>query len=301
MSRGRRYSGEKKLNLKKVFAVIITIIVMIFGYYMIMDIETKIPQKANESCDIETKEFMSRKIFIIKPKTEQLSKKVILYFHGGAYVAEATTLHWDFLEKLANDTKSTIVMPDYPLTPKYTYKDVFNMVEPLYKEIISKVDVKNLVMMGDSAGGGITLALAEKISQNNIQLPSKTILISPWLDVTLTNEKIKEVQKNDKDLNKEKLLIAGISYARDEEGMKSYLVNPINGPLSKLKNVIIYTGTYDILNLDTHLLQEKAKKEGIDIQIKEYEQAPHIWIINNINKQDELQLKAYQDLVCDIQ
>lgn len=282
-------------------AIIITIIVMIFGYYMIMDIETKIPQRANESCDIETKEFMSRKIFIIKPKTEQLSKKVILYFHGGAYVAEATTLHWDFLEKLANDTKSTIVMPDYPLTPKYTYKDVFNMVEPLYKEIISKVDVKNLVMMGDSAGGGITLALAEKISQNNIQLPSKTILISPWLDVTLTNEKIKEVQKNDKDLNKEKLLIAGISYARDEEGMKSYLVNPINGPLSKLKNVIIYTGTYDILNPDTHLLQEKAKKEGIDIQIKEYEQAPHIWIINNINKQDELQLKAYQDLVCDIQ
>ena len=282
-------------------AIIITIIVMIFGYYMIIDIETKIPQKANESCDIETKEFMSRKIFIIKPKTEQLSKKVILYFHGGAYVAEATTLHWDFLEKLANDTKSTIVMPDYPLTPKYTYKDVFNMVEPLYKEIISKVDVKNLVMMGDSAGGGITLALAEKISQNNIQLPSKTILISPWLNVTLTNEKIKEVQKNDKDLNKEKLLIAGISYARDEEGMKTYLVNPINGPLSKLKNVIIYTGTYDILNPDTHLLQEKAKKEGIDIQIKEYEQAPHIWIINNINKQDELQLKAYQDLVCDIQ
>ena len=282
-------------------AIIITIIVMIFGYYMIIDIETKIPQKANESCDIETKEFMSRKIFIMKPKTEQLSKKVILYFHGGAYVAEATTLHWDFLEKLANDTKSTIVMPDYPLTPKYTYKDVFNMVEPLYKEIISKVDVKNLVMMGDSAGGGITLALAEKISQNNIQLPSKTILISPWLNVTLTNEKIKEVQKNDKDLNKEKLLIAGISYARDEEGMKSYLVNPINGPLSKLKNVIIYTGTYDILNPDTHLLQEKAKKEGIDIQIKEYEQAPHIWIINNINKQDELQLKAYQDLVCDIQ
>lgn len=295
----------KRIIIKRIIinliAIIITIIVMIFGYYMIIDIETKIPQKANESCDIETKEFMSRKIFIIKPKTEQLSKKVILYFHGGAYVAEATTLHWDFLEKLANDTKSTIVMPDYPLTPKYTYKDVFNMVEPLYKEIISKVDVKNLVMMGDSAGGGITLALAEKISQNNIQLPSKTILISPWLNVTLTNEKIKEVQKNDKDLNKEKLLIAGISYARDEEGMKSYLVNPINGPLSKLKNVIIYTGTYDILNPDTHLLQEKAKKEGIDIQIKEYEQAPHIWIINNINKQDELQLKAYQDLVCDIQ
>ena len=140
---------EKKLKQNKgitLVALIITIIVMIFGYYMIMDIETKIPQKANESCDIETKEFMSRKIFIIKPKTEQLSKKVILYFHGGAYVAEATTLHWDFLEKLANDTKSTIVMPDYPLTPKYTYKDVFNMVEPLYKEIISLYEWREITI-----------------------------------------------------------------------------------------------------------------------------------------------------------
>lgn len=289
-----------KRIIVNLIAILITIIVVILGYFMIIDIETKIPEKIKEKCEIETKEFMSRKVFIIKPKNEEVSKKVILYFHGGAYVAEATTLHWDFLEKLANDTKATIIMPDYPLTPKYTYKDVFNMAEPLYKEIISQVDSKNLIMMGDSAGGGITLALAEKLSENNIELPSKTILISPWLDVTLKNEKIQEVQEYDKDLNKEKLVMAGLSYARDEEGMKSFLVNPINGPLSKLKNIIIYTGTYDILNPDTHNLQEKAKKVGVDIQIKEYEKAPHIWIINNINKQDELQIKAYNELLQDI-
>ena len=74
------------------------------------------------------------------------------------------------------------------------------------------------------------------------------------------------MQKNDKDLNKEKLLIAGISYARDEEGMKSYLVNPINGPLSKLKNVIIYTGTYDILNPDVHIFEKLAKEKNLKLK-----------------------------------
>ena len=167
-------------------------------------------------------------------------------------------------------------------------------------EVTTKVKKENFILMGDSAGGGIALALAQEAGRENLNQPNKLILISPWLDVTMKNPKIEIVQKNDKMLNKKVLTIAGVAYSGGKD-MDKYLVSPINGPLDKLEDVIIYTGTYDILNPDTHLLQEKAKKEGIDIQIKEYEQAPHIWIINNINKQDELQLKAYQDLVCDIQ
>lgn len=289
-----------KKILKTIIITAITALVIVFGYFMLVDIETKIPEDVKENCKIETEEFMSRKVFIIEPQNEK-SEKVILYFHGGAYVAEATNEHWEFLEKVANDTKATIVMPDYPLTPKYTYKDVFNMIEPLYKEIISKVDVQNLIVMGDSAGGGMALALMEKMSVNNISLPSKTILISPWLDVTVSNPKVQDVQSNDKVLTKEKLVIAGLSYARDEEGMNSYLVNPINGPLEKLKNITIYTGTYDILNPDAHLLAENAQNAGVQIEIKEYEKASHIWVINDINKQDELANTAYKDLVEEIQ
>lgn len=289
----------KKIIISLILLIII-VLLGICGYYLLLDIESKVPEEMKQQCNIETKEFMSRKIFIISQKNKEKSEKVILYFHGGAYVAEATKEHWDFLQKLAIDTNTTIIMPDYPLTPKYNYKDVFNMVEPLYKEIISKVNKKNLIMMGDSAGGGIALALAEKISTNNIDLPSKTILISPWLDVTMSNNKIEEVQKNDKELSKEKLILAGISYYRDDEGKKDYLVNPINGPLSKLENIIIYTGTYDILNPDVHVLKEKAQKEEINIQIREYEKASHIWLVNNLNKDDELAKKAYGELIEDL-
>ena len=112
----------------------------------------------------------------------------------------------------------------------------------------------------------------------------------------MTNPKIDKVQENDKDLSKEKLKIAGILYSGEKEN-SSYLVNPINGPINKLKNVTIYTGTYDILNPDAKDFVEKAKNEEIQITLKEYEKASHIWILKN---QDELATKAYEDLIIEL-
>lgn len=284
----------KWILLMLFFLLIVSFIIS--AYFFIVDIETRVPKKVENSCYIETKQFMSRNIFIITPKDEEIKNNtVILYFHGGAYVAEATEQHWDFIENIVKDTGATVVLPDYPLTPKYNYKDVFKMVIPLYKEIIDKVDANNLILMGDSAGGGLGLALEEKISEEFLPLPGKTVLISPWLDVRLNNKEIDIVQVKDKQLNKDTLKLAGISYA-GEDGIDSYLVNPIDGKLAKLKNMIILTGTNDILNPDVHVLMEKAKKEGIDIELKEYEGAAHIWIIEK-SSNEELVNKGYQDII----
>ena len=278
-----------------IIILIIAIIMLIISFFLIMDIESKAPEEVQIDCNLETEEFIGRKVFIITPKNEQKSEKVILYLHGGSYVAETSSNHWRFLEKLVKDTNATIILPDYPLTPKYTYKDVFTMITPLYKEIIEEVSTDNLILIGDSAGGGMSLALLEKLSSEKVEMPYKTILISPWLDVRLENPEIDKIQKYDKDLNKETLKIAGIAYA-GEDGMNSYLVNPIDGDLSKLKNVTIFTGTYDILNPDVHVLEEKAKKVNVSLEIKEYEGAEHIWFINN-NSGKELEEAGYQDLL----
>lgn len=275
--------------------VIIMISLLIIAYYMIADIETKEPKEIESTCDVKTEKFMERKIFIVTPNKVQKSNNVILYFHGGSYVAEATKNHWNFIEQLVNDTGSTVILPDYPLTPKYSYKDVFNMVEPLYKEIIEKVNTENLIIMGDSAGGGLALALEEKMCEENINMPDKTILISPWLDVRLNNPEIEEIQKKDTILNKETLKLAGIAYA-GKDGIDSYLVNPIDGDLSKLKNATILTGTDDILNPDVYVLAEKAKQQGTKIDIKEYECAKHIWIIEK-NSSEELIEQGYKEIL----
>lgn len=278
-----------------ILCVILIIALTIVASYWIIDIQTIVPEKVKEKCELKTEQFMGRNVFIVTPKAKQKSTKKVLYFHGGSYVAEATDLHWDFIEKIVNDTGATVILPDYPLTPKYNYKDVFNMVEPLYKEMINKIDPTDLIIMGDSAGGGLGLALEEKVGKQNLPMPEKTILISPWLDVKLINPQIDEIQKYDKQLNKETLKLAGIAYA-GEDGINSYLVNPIEGDLSNLKNVTIFTGTYDILNPDVHVLQEKAKQVGVSIEIREYEQARHVWLIEK-NSSQQLEERAYQEIL----
>ena len=280
-----------------ILALCMIILTLTIAYFFNTDIETKEPEQVIEECEIQTYTYMERKVFTITPKNteEGGNSKYIVYFHGGSYMAEATQNHWDFLEQLVKDTGYTVIMPDYPLTPKNTYKEVYAMVEPLYKEIIEKVGNDNVIFMGDSAGGGLALGLYEKVAEGNVELPAKTILISPWLDVRLENENIQEVEKNDTILNKEALRIAGIAYA-GTDGIDSYLVNPIEGDLSILKNIKIWIGTYDILEPDCQLLQEKAQEVGGDVEIKRYEQAKHIWLIDK-NSDDTITEEAYQDLL----
>ena len=291
---------KKSIFLRSIIVILalcMIILTLTIAYFFNTDIETKEPEQVIEECEIQTYTYMERKVFTITPKNidEAGNSKYIVYFHGGSYMAEATQNHWDFLEQLVKDTGYTVIMPDYPLTPKNTYKEVYAMVEPLYKEIIEKVGNDNVIFMGDSAGGGLALGLYEKIAEGNMGLPAKTILISPWLDVRLENENIQAVEKNDTVLNKEALRIAGIAYA-GADGIDGYLVNPIEGDLSTLKNIKIWIGTYDILEPDCQLLQEKAQEVGGDVEIKEYEQAKHIWLIDK-NSDDTITEKAYQDLL----
>lgn len=312
----------KEKVIKSAVTLIVLLVltaVAVVAYFMIAEIETKvIPNENTYTCNIEQKKFMNKNVFILTPKNIEKTELTILYFHGGSYMAEIMQEHWNFLEKVINSTGATVILPDYPLAPKHNYKDVFDMVVPLYNEIVSKINLENLVVMGDSAGGGLALALEEKIvadtkslsTQNDSEeinqgeigmnqdykLPAKTILISPWLDVRLENPKINEVKKLDKDLNKDTLKLAGIAYA-GEDGLNSYLVNPIDGDLSKLKNITIFTGTHDILNPDVHILIQKAEEQGISINIKEYEGASHIWILKDSSKEKDLKENAYNDLI----
>lgn len=281
--------------LLSMITIVVILVALTVSYFLLADIESKEPVQIENVCNVEIVVFDGRKVFIVTLKDENLSNRKILYFHGGSYMAEMSDDHWNFIKKLALDTKSTIIIPDYPLTPKYNYKDVYNMVEPLYKEIVQKINAEHLIVMGDSAGGGLALGLLEKVSQENLAIPNKTILISPWLDVRLNNPKIDEVQKEDKELNKEALKIAGTAYAGDD-GINNYLVNPIDGNLSKLNNITIFTGTSDILNPDVHVLEGRGNEQGISINVKEYEGAGHIWIINEKGNRDLID-RGYQDLI----
>ena len=147
-------------------------------------------------------------------------------------------------------------------------------MEPLYKEIIQKLDGNTqFILMGDSAGAGLALALYQRNGKLNHRLPDKTILISPWLDVRMDNPEIDKIE--DPVLKKPLLKLSGQKYA-GKNGMKSYLVNPILGPTDKLKNIFIFSGTLDMLNPDAKKFALKNKGK---IQFIEYENAIHNFVL----------------------
>lgn len=284
-----------------IFFLIVIIILFATLYYELRVATSKLPKDVFRFYNFSQVKFMGRDVFMIKPLNQsdlyepeqEESNKVILYIHGGSYVGELERYHWSFFKDLIDKTKATIIVPDYPLTPEHTYLEVFKFMEPLYKEIVEKIGKKEFILMGDSAGAGLSLALYQRNGKLNHRLPDKTILISPWLDVRMSNPEIDKI--NDPVLKKPLLRLSGKKYA-GKNGLKSYLVNPVLGPTDKLKNIYILSGTRDMLNPDAKKFAYANKDK---ITFLEYKEAIHNFVLMR-HKQGTVSAKEGYDKVVEI-
>ena len=194
------------------------------------------PPRSMFACfDIEQKEAYGRRVYTLRPKKDGGSRHVF-YLHGGAYALGFNRLHWAFVANLIRETGCTIIAPDYPLAPECTYVDSFRMVEPLYIDLVARVGGENVVLMGDSAGAGFALALAQKMKHEGVDAAGRIILLSPWLDIALENHAIAEVEAKDPILGVGALRRAGRCYAGGGS-LSSYLVSPIYGDLHGLGEI----------------------------------------------------------------
>ncbi|MCR5089387.1 MAG: alpha/beta hydrolase fold domain-containing protein [Oscillospiraceae bacterium] len=182
------------------------------------------------------------------------TEHVIFYIHGGYYVYQMGSEQMSTMNRLANTTNSTIVMPIYPLAPFYTTEDNYETMVSLYEQVCRENDGKKIILMGDSAGGGYALALAEGLSAHGIEQPDELILLSPWVDVTMSNPNIPDYY--DPMLTITMGRTSGEAWAGSLP-MDNWQVSPINGDLSDLKNVTIFVGTRELFYPDDTLLAEK--------------------------------------------
>lgn len=281
-----------------VFVACCVAVIFLTLYLFNGEIVSNVPDWFEDSYAVETEKIEGRKVFIIKKDKETDSDSIILYLHGGSYMAELKQEHWLFFEGLLQDTNATLVVPDYPLTPKYNYKDVFTMMEPCYEKILENEQDKTWIVMGDSAGGGLALALLEKMGEKGRKMPDALFLLSPWIDTSMENQKIDEVQSKDPMLSKPALKLAGEQYGRDIKEEDNYLVDPLYGPLQNLCPIVVFTGTADILNPDVAILEQRCKEAGTQITVKEYENAIHDFILYSFVKEDvDFGKEGYQDIL----
>src|SRR5678815_5813419 len=98
--------------------------------------------------------------------------------------------HWDLMSKLVQGANCTVTAPNYPHAPEYYVGDVFALMLPLYNELAAAAGSSNITIMVDSSGGGIALALAQRLRDDGLPQPGRLILLSPWLDATLSNPEL---------------------------------------------------------------------------------------------------------------
>jgi acetyl esterase/lipase len=234
-----------------------------------------------KNCLVHKFQIEGHNVFSLKPKNIDGCGKHIFYLHGGAYVQGFNKFHWEFLSWLVETTDCTVTAPDYPLAPGHTHKESFQMVMILYKQLLLSVSPDKMILMGDSSGGGFALALAQKLKNEQIPQPSQIVLLSPWLDITLSNPEICEIAGNDPFLEVESLRKAGNLFAGDTD-TEHHLLSPINGPLEGLGRISLFIGSGEILLPDARKLKSIAEARGIEIDYQEYPGMMHAWMFLNL-------------------
>ncbi|GIO24030.1 alpha/beta hydrolase [Oceanobacillus sp. J11TS1] len=234
-----------------------------------------LPEYIQKIYAIEKRIFDGMDCYIFNQKNKSPDKK-ILYLHGGGYVNQPSDFHWKFIGEIEKNTNATIFVPIYPKAPNHQYQESFDKVLPIYEEILQTTDAKNIILMGDSAGGGFALALAQLLQEKGLPQPRHIILISPWLDITMKNPKAYELERKDPMLGIYGLIQMGKAYAGDTDP-NYYLLSPINGRLNGLGEISLFIGTHEVLLPDARKFRDKMKAHGVTINYYEYPEMNHIF------------------------
>ena len=201
------------------------------------------------------------------------NKPIVLYIHGGAYYHNYTSRHWAAMAEWAKKTGCGIVTPNYPLLYRYTARDAHPLMMELYKQLVQQYSSKRIIIMGDSAGGGFTLALAQEMSGDSIDQPKHLVLISPWVDVLGGDDAL---QQNDSFLNAEVLRKVGADWA-GEIDPRDPMISPMYGDMKGLPPTDLFTGTWEIFYTDIVNTCNKMKAAGVEANLHVAEKMGHVY------------------------
>lgn len=191
-----------------------------------------------------------------------------LYLHGGAYVFEIALQHWQLVACLADSANTCVTLPIYPLAPIETAETIVPKATDLAATLIAKFGSENVSVLGDSAGGGMALAVAMELRNRGLSELHRIILISPWLDISGTDPALQLIAPTDPWLAVPGSHEAGRIY-RGILSEDAPAVSPIHGDLTGLGPIMMFSGTRDILNADAQRLMRLATANGIEIDYHE--------------------------------
>ncbi len=202
-------------------------------------------------------------------------ERTVLHLHGGGFVSGLDRFHWRFAAALARDTGTRWVLPAYPLTPTHTWRDCHDALAALFTELAVE-SPGGVTLAGDSAGGGLALALAQRVAASAGPQPTGLVLVSPWVDLTGTTPGTEGMTAHDPWLRLSKLRLYGSWWAGADDPSRPE-VSPLSGALAGLPATLVLCGTRDLLLPQVREVVRRATAAGVEVSYEEEPGLLHVY------------------------
>ena len=203
------------------------------------------------------------------------SSQMLFHVHGGAFFLGSLKSHRGLMCDLVNYTKTQVLHFDYPLAPENPYPNALDKLYDVYLEILEQgILPKDITFSGDSCGGNLALALCMKLRDEGKPLPSGLILMSPWLDLSLTGDSLDLNRKHDALLSNEALEEGIRHYITDDTSVDEAYVSPLFGNLKGLPEILVQVGSKEILLDDAKRFKQMADDAGAKVTLSIF---PGMW------------------------
>ena len=203
---------------------------------------------------------------------------VVVYVHGGGYCIGSLGSHRSMLTHLASAVAGRVLAVDYRLAPEHPFPAALDDACAAYRWVFAGgADPARVVIAGDSAGGGLTLAALVALRDAGDPLPAAGVCLSPWADLTQSGATMSEKADADPMVHAEDLARWAAAYAGSAHETGSPGLSPLFADLAGLPPLLVEVGTAEVLLDDARRLAERARAAGVDVTLFEGEDLIHVW------------------------
>jgi salicylate hydroxylase len=204
---------------------------------------------------------------------------VVLHFHGGGYLIGSAKGSLEYASRLAAAVEGTCYTAEYRLAPEHPYPAAIDDAISAYRALLSRgIPASSILLSGESAGGGLALALALALRTAGDPLPAGILAVAPFTDLTLSGASVRAFNGDDPAANRDLLTFMGASYFQGHEPTDP-LVSPLFGDLTGLPPLFVTATRGECLLDDTTRLAERAEKAGVDVTLRLVEDSVHVYTI----------------------
>jgi epsilon-lactone hydrolase len=203
------------------------------------------------------------------------AERVVLYLHGGGYRVGSPATYRHFTWRIAAATRARLLFVDYRLAPDHPFPAALDDAALAYRWLLD-AGARRLAIVGDSAGGGLALALLLKLRDEHVPLPAGAVVLSPWTDLALTGASLASNEASDCMLNTEDLPKFAADYLSGADPRNPY-VSPLYGDPAGLPPALFHVSGDEILRDDAVRMADKMRRADCQVELQVWPRMPHVW------------------------